>query len=166
VLFAGLSLYVLLPSLLSVFGSWRSLTHLDRPFAVLVVVSIVASFVSLWELERIALGGPAWFPVVAAELSGNALSHVVPSAAAGGALETRMLTEAGMDAGDLVAALSASTALQWGTTAALPVLAPPAIIGGVRIDHRLDVAPPWARRSSWSCSHSRRRPSPRTSRSR
>jgi uncharacterized protein (TIRG00374 family) len=138
--FTGLSLYVLLPSLLSVFGSWRSLGHLDWPFAVLVVACVVASFVSLWELERIALGTRAWFPVITAELSSNALSHVVPSAAAGGALETSMLVDAGLDRGDTVAALTASTALQWATTAALPVLALPAVLGGARIDHRLDVA--------------------------
>mgnify|MGYP001601160218 CR=1 FL=1 len=35
-LLAGASLYLLLPSLLAVFGSWRSLSHLDWPFAVLV----------------------------------------------------------------------------------------------------------------------------------
>ena len=125
VAFTGLSLYVLLPNLLPVFGSWRSLAHLDRPFAVLVVACVAAGFVSLWELERIALGTPAWFPVIAAELSGNALSHVVPSAAPGGALEASMLGDAGLAPGDTVAALTASTALQWGTTAALPVLALP-----------------------------------------
>jgi threonine/homoserine/homoserine lactone efflux protein len=40
---AGASLYLLLPSLLAVFGSWRSLSHLDWPFAVLVLVCEVAS---------------------------------------------------------------------------------------------------------------------------
>ncbi len=135
----GLSLYVVLPSLLSVFGSWRSLSEVDVPFAVLVVVCVVLSFACLWELERIALGTRMWFPVIAAELSGNAFSHVVPTAA-GGALEASMLTTAGLDAGDVIAGLGASTALQWGTTAVLPVLALPAILGGAPIDHRLDVA--------------------------
>jgi hypothetical protein len=92
VVVAGLSLYVLLPSLLSVFGVWRSLGHVDWLFAVLVVLCVVASFVCLWELERVALGTRAWFPVVTAELSGNALSHVVPSPAPGGVLEASMLS--------------------------------------------------------------------------
>jgi hypothetical protein len=35
----GLALYVLLPSVLSVFGSWRSLSHLDWPFATLTLGS-------------------------------------------------------------------------------------------------------------------------------
>jgi hypothetical protein len=39
------SLYVLLPSLLAVFGSSRSLSHLDWPFAVLTLACEAASFV-------------------------------------------------------------------------------------------------------------------------
>jgi len=136
----GLSLYVLLPSLMSVFGSWRSLSHLSWPFAILTVGCEVASFVCLWELERIVLGTRMWFPVIAAQLSGNALGHLVPSAAPGGALETSMLATAGFDAGETVAALGASTGLQWATTSSLPVLALPAILGGTPINHRLDVA--------------------------
>ena len=52
----GVSLYLLLPSLLSVLSSWPSLEHLDWPFAVLVLVFEVASSICLWELDRIALG--------------------------------------------------------------------------------------------------------------
>jgi hypothetical protein len=52
----GLALYVLLPSLLSVFGSWRSLSHLDWPFAALTLVSELLSCVCVWELDRVALG--------------------------------------------------------------------------------------------------------------
>ena len=52
---AGASLYLLLPSLLAVFGSWRSLSHLDWPFAVLVLACEVTSYVWLWQLDRTAL---------------------------------------------------------------------------------------------------------------
>ena len=59
---AAVALYVLLPSLLAVFGSWHSLEHLDWPFAVLVLGCETASSVCLWELDRLALrtapGGP------------------------------------------------------------------------------------------------------------
>lgn len=48
---AGASLYLLLPSLLAVFGSWRSLSHLDWPFAGLVVASEVSSYICLWQLD-------------------------------------------------------------------------------------------------------------------
>jgi len=58
----GVALYVLLPSLLSVFGSWRSLSHLDWPFAALVLAAEIASFVCLWSSTASrsarARGGP------------------------------------------------------------------------------------------------------------
>jgi hypothetical protein len=77
----GLSLYLLLPSLAAVFGSWRSLAHLSWPFTVLTLGCEVGSFVCLWQLERIVLRTRRWLPVIAAQLSGTALGHFLPSAA-------------------------------------------------------------------------------------
>jgi hypothetical protein len=77
-LVAGVSLYLLLPTLVSVFGSWRSLSHLEWGFAILVFVCEGASHVCLWQLDRIALGTRAWFPVATAQLSGNAVGRFVP----------------------------------------------------------------------------------------
>jgi hypothetical protein len=57
----GVAFYVL-----SVFGAWRSLAHLDRPFAVLVLACEVASFVCVWELDRITLRMRPWLSVIAA----------------------------------------------------------------------------------------------------
>jgi uncharacterized membrane protein YbhN (UPF0104 family) len=51
----GVSLYLLLPSLLAVFASWRSLAHLDWPFTILTLACEVTSWVCLWEVDRIAL---------------------------------------------------------------------------------------------------------------
>jgi serine protease AprX len=79
-LVAGVSLYLLLPTLVSVFGSWRSLSHLEWGFAILVFVCEGASHVCLWQLDRIALGTRAWFPVATAQLSGNAVGRFVPGA--------------------------------------------------------------------------------------
>jgi hypothetical protein len=64
----------------AVFGSWRSLEHLEWGFAVLVFVCEAASYVCLWQLDRIALGTGAWFPVATAQLSGNAVGRLVPGA--------------------------------------------------------------------------------------
>jgi uncharacterized protein (TIRG00374 family) len=137
----GLGIYLLLPSLLSVFGSWGSLEHLDWPFAILAVVCEGASFVCLWKLDRIALRARAWFPVAAAQLSGNAAGRVLPG---GGATATgvsvAMLRRAGVDTGRAVAALGTSSALQLATALALPLLAVPAILGGTPVDHSLAVA--------------------------
>jgi uncharacterized protein (TIRG00374 family) len=140
-LLAGASLYLLLPSLLAVFGSWRSLSHLDWPFAVAVLACEVASFVWLWQLERIALRTKRWFLVATAQLSGNLAGRILPGGGAtAAALSASMLHDAGVETGDAVAAFGASSALQLATTAALPLLALPAILGGVPVDHGLVAA--------------------------
>jgi uncharacterized protein (TIRG00374 family) len=140
-LVGGLALYVLLPSLLSVFGSWRSLSHLDWPFAALVLVAEVASYVCLWELDRIALGTRAWFPVIAAQLTGNAVGRILPGGGATAtAVSASMLGRAGIDTGEAAAAFGTSTLLQLATTFALPVLALPAIAAGAPINRGLETA--------------------------
>ena len=137
----GVALYVLLPSLLAVFGSWRSLSHLDWPFAALVLACEAASLVCLWELDRIALRTRAWLPVIAAQLSGNAMGRIFPG---GGATATvvsvSMLREAGIDTGEAAAAFGTSTLLQLATTFALPILTLPAIVGGAPVNHSLAMA--------------------------
>jgi len=138
---AAVSLYLLLPSLLAVFGSWRSLSHLDWRFAPLVLVCEIASYLCLWELDRIALHTRAWFPVAAAQLSGNTVGRIFPG---GGATATAftasMLRKTGVDTGEAAAAFGASTGLQLATTLALPVLALPAIAGGAPVSHSLVTA--------------------------
>jgi uncharacterized membrane protein YbhN (UPF0104 family) len=120
----GVGIYLLLPSLLPVFGSWRSLDHLDWPFAILAVACEAASFVCLWKLDRIALRVRAWFPVAAAQLSGNAAGRVLPGGGATATgLSVAMLRRAGVDAGQAVVALGTSSALQLATAFALPLLA-------------------------------------------
>ena len=138
---AGASLYLVLPSLLAVFGSWRSLSHLDWPFAVVVLACEVVSYVWLWQLDRIALHTKGWFPVATAQLSGNLAGRILPGGGAtAAALSASMLHDAGVETGDAVAAFGASTALQLATTAALPVLALPAILGGATVNHSLAAA--------------------------
>jgi len=138
---AGIALYVLLPSLLAVFGSWRSLSHLEWPFAVAVPGCEAASFVCLWQLDRIALRTRAWRPVIAAELSGNAAGRIFPGGGATATLiSTSMLRQAGVDTGEAAAAFATSTLLQLATTFALPILTLPAIVGGAPIARSLATA--------------------------
>jgi uncharacterized protein (TIRG00374 family) len=138
---AGVSIYLLLPSLLAVFGSWRSLTHLDWRFGLLVLPCEVASYLCLWELDRIALHTRAWFPVVTAQLSGNLVGRILPGGGATAtAFSASMLRKAGIETGEAVAAFGASGGLQLATTLALPVLALPAIAGGAPVDHSLATA--------------------------
>jgi uncharacterized protein (TIRG00374 family) len=135
---AAIALYLLLPSLVAVFSSWRSLEHLDWPFAVGVLVFEIVSSVCLWEVDRIALGVHEWFAVATTQLAGNALGRIVPGSAT--PTTVVLLRRAGVNAGDASAALAASTLLQIATALALPVLSIPAIVGGAPVDHSLVVA--------------------------
>jgi uncharacterized protein (TIRG00374 family) len=138
VLITGVSLYMLLPSLVAVFSSWRSLSKLTWYWAALALVSEAGSFICLWELDRIALRVRSWFTVASAQLSGNTVGRIVPG---GGATATAfaisMLRRAGVEVGQAAAALAASSSLQLGTTLALPLLALPAILGGAPVSRSL-----------------------------
>ena len=138
---SALSLYVLLPSLLSVLGSWHSLERDDWYFVVLVFLCEALSFVFLWELDRVALHTRSWFVVACAQLSGNAVGRVLPGGAATAtAFSVSMLRRARVDAGEAATALGASTLMQLGTTLALPLLSIPAIASGAPVNHGLAVA--------------------------
>jgi hypothetical protein len=140
-LVAGVSLYFVLPSLLAVFSSFRSLSGVRWEWVLPIVLFEGASYVSLWQLDRIALRVRSWFLVAVSQLSGNAVGRVLPGGGATAtAFEVGMLRTAGLDTGDATAALSASTLLQLATTFALPVLALPAILGGAPVDHSLAMA--------------------------
>jgi uncharacterized protein (TIRG00374 family) len=138
---AGVSLYFLLPSLVGVFASWRSLSHLDWSFALLALACEAASYMCLWDLDRIALKTGAWLPVAAAQLTGTAAGRILPGGGATAtAFSTSMLRKTGVDAGEAAAAFTASALLQIATKLALPILALPAIVGGAPVDHGLAVA--------------------------
>jgi uncharacterized protein (TIRG00374 family) len=134
----AVSLYLLLPSLISVFSSWRSLAHLNWYWAGLALLAEIASFVSLWSLDRIALRTTNWFAVACAQLSGNAFGRIVPGGGAtASAFAVRMLRRAGIEVGRAAAALAASTALGIAMTLLLPLLALPAIVGGAPVNRSL-----------------------------
>jgi uncharacterized protein (TIRG00374 family) len=136
----AVSLYLLLPSLLAVFGSWRSLEGVDWPFVALALAAELASYLCLWELDRIALHTGAWRLVAAAQLTGNAAGRVFPGAGVTAtAVSSSMLEDAGIERGDAAAALGASSLLQVGTALALPIVALPAAIGSASTSHDLRV---------------------------
>jgi uncharacterized protein (TIRG00374 family) len=134
----GVSLYLLLPSLLGVFSSWRSLSHLNWYWTGLALLSEAASFICLWELNRISLHENSWFVVACAQLSGNSVGRIVPGGAATAtAFAVGMLRRAGVNLGQAATALTASTLLQLAARLSLPLLALPAIIGGATVSHSL-----------------------------
>ncbi|WP_028059736.1 lysylphosphatidylglycerol synthase transmembrane domain-containing protein [Candidatus Solirubrobacter pratensis] len=127
----GVSLYLVLPSVIEVFGSWRRITE----FSLLALAAMAglqaASLACLWALQHVALRARRWRPVIASQLAGNALSKIAPGGGAlGAALQYRMLVQAGLPAGSTVAALTAVNLLVFAVVLALPVLAIPALLRG------------------------------------
>ena len=105
VVVAGVALYLVLPELFAVFHSWPRLATLDLLWFVPALLAEGAHFVCTFSLQRIALRTRAWFSVITAQLAGNAISLIVPGgAAAGAAVQFRMLAVSGMDATDAVGA--------------------------------------------------------------
>jgi len=135
---AAVGFYLVWPELLKLFSAWPQLTTLDQVWFAAVAVAEAASFVSLWGLTRVALGEKSWFAVGTAQLGSTAVSRVMPGgAAAGGAVQYKMLVEAGGDPSRVATGLTATNLLLLATLVALPVLSLPAILSGVQVDRGL-----------------------------
>jgi uncharacterized protein (TIRG00374 family) len=120
------ALYFVLPGLLATFDALPRLRDVSPPWFVVVLVLESASFASLWQLQRIALRTDDWFAIAASHTAANAVGRAVPGGvAAGGALQLKMLHQAGFDIPTATAALTATGMLSTGILFALPVLALP-----------------------------------------
>jgi uncharacterized protein (TIRG00374 family) len=129
----AVSLYFLFPSLVDTFTQWRALAGLDPWWILLALVFEATSVMSLWEVQRIALRTSSWFAVGTAQLAGNAAGNVVPGGAAtAGAFSYRMLVRAGVRGDDVAGGLTAVSVANTATVLAFPLLALPAIIGGLQ----------------------------------
>jgi hypothetical protein len=126
-----LALYVLWPSLLKVFSAWPELLTINPVWFVVMFAAEIASFACAWALQRLALRTGRWFAIATAQISGNAFSRIVPGgAAAGGAIQYRLLVQSGLDATAIGTGLATASFISSGTLFALPVLALPAIVFG------------------------------------
>lgn len=132
----GVSLYLVAPSLVELFGSWDDLGDLASGWLVAMVGLQALALACAWVLQHLAMRAPVWPPVVSSQLAGNALAKVAPGGGAiGAALQYRMLIAAGLPANRVVAGLTAANLLTFAVVLALPVLAIPAMLrGGVDKD--------------------------------
>ena len=141
----GVGLYVVAPSLLTLFGAWPRLRDVQPWWFVVLVALEGCSMASLWWLTRLALtpdgaaaaepvavhDRPGWGTVATAQLAGNAASKVVPGGpAAGGVVQARVLIRAGQPPAAVASALTAVGLLTTGVLLLLPVLTLPALIIG------------------------------------
>jgi uncharacterized membrane protein YbhN (UPF0104 family) len=128
---ALVTLYILWPSLLQVFSAWPALLSINPVWFVVMAAAELASFASMWSLQRLALRTRKWFGVAMSQLAGNALSRIVPAgAAAGAALQYRMLAQAGVATTTAATGLTATSLIGTATLLALPILTIPAILAG------------------------------------
>jgi uncharacterized protein (TIRG00374 family) len=135
---SGVALYLVFPELVDVFHAWPKLVNLNLLWFIPALLAEVAHFACTFSLQRIALRTKAWFSVITAQLAGNAISLIVPGgAAAGAAVQFRMLAVSGMDATDAVGGLTAFSFLGIGGLLALPVFVLPAVLFGAPVSSGL-----------------------------
>lgn len=134
----AVTLYLLFPSLVRVFGSWRELEDIQPLWFIAMLAAEAGSFVCVWVLFRLAIRDAGWFVIATSQLASNAVSRVVPGGAAtGGAVQYRMLSVSGADPAAAASALTAVSLITTGAVFAMPVFALPAIVLGTPVDRGL-----------------------------
>jgi uncharacterized protein (TIRG00374 family) len=125
------SLYLVFPSLVATFSSWRQITRFSATSLLVMFALQVGVCACLWDLQRVALHPVRWRPVIAAQLASNALSNIAPGGGpVGAALQYRIFVAAGLERRATVRALTAVNLLVFAVVLGLPVLAIPAVVAG------------------------------------
>jgi putative heme transporter len=137
-LVTAISLYLLAPALLEVFGAFDELDEISPLWFPAMIAPQIGSYACIWGIQKLAVRADRWGPVVTSQLASNAFGRVVPGGvAASGAVQYAMLVRAGVPAAAAASGMTASALLLFGTLLALPLLATPAVIGGVAVDPHL-----------------------------
>ncbi len=139
-----LTLYVLGPGLVEVLSSAPRLREIGWWWFPLMLVLEAGSFVCLWVVMWVAIRRASLWQIGTSQLASNAFGRVVPGGgAAAGALQYRMLVDAGAPRGATATGLTAANLLTFGVLLGLPLLAVPAILEG-RVDAGIRTLLVWA----------------------
>jgi uncharacterized protein (TIRG00374 family) len=137
----AVSLYLLAPSLLGVFGAFDELNRISPLWFLAMVALQVGSFFCMWGILRLAVRTRRWRPVILSQLAANSFGRVVPGGLATvGAVQYAMLVRAGIPSAATASGITASALVVFATLLALPLLALPAILTGVAVDPTLTKA--------------------------
>jgi uncharacterized protein (TIRG00374 family) len=137
----AVSLYLLAPALIGVFGAFDELDEINPLWFVAMVALQVGSFACMWGILRLAVRTDRWRPVILSQLAANSLARVVPGGPATvGAVQYSMLVRAGVPTAAAASGITASALVVFATLLALPLLALPAILTGVAVDPTLTKA--------------------------
>ncbi len=141
----GIGLYIVTPSLLTMFAAWPQLAEVDVPWFLVLTALQVGRLVSLWWLTKLALapapasaGGEAdavprlgWGTTATAQLAGSAAAKVLPGGGAtGGVIQAKVLIDAGQPGRTVASGLTAIGLLNNAVLFLLPVLTVPALLIG------------------------------------
>ena len=134
----AISLYLLAPALIGVFGAFDELDEISPLWFVAMVALQVGSFACMWGILRLAVRTNRWRPVILSQLAANSFGRVVPGGVATvGAVQYSMLVRAGVPAASAASGITASALLVFAMLLALPLLALPAVLTGVAVDPAL-----------------------------
>jgi len=134
----AVALYGVAPAVIDVLGGYKDLDRVSPAWWIAVIVTQVAGWVALWDVQRLALHTKNWFAIATSQLASGSLGRVVPGgAAATAALQYRMLWQAGLSRPAVATGLAAGSILLLGALASLPLLAVPALIAGRKIPNGL-----------------------------
>lgn len=134
----GIGLYVVAPSLVTMFAAWPQLAQVDVPWFFVLAGLQLGRLVSLWWLTKLALrstdpGIPrlGWGTTATAQLAGSAAAKILPGGgAAGGVVQAKVLIESGQPGGAVASGLGAIALLNNAVLFLLPVLTIPALLIG------------------------------------
>jgi uncharacterized protein (TIRG00374 family) len=131
----AVSLYLLAPALLQVFGAYDKLDEFNPLWWIAMVGLQIGSYSCMWAVQKIAMRAESWGPVITSQLASNSFGRVVPGGvAAAGAMQYAMLARGGVPAAQAASGMTASSILVFGILLALPLLALPAILFGAPVD--------------------------------
>jgi uncharacterized protein (TIRG00374 family) len=132
---SAVSLYLLAPALLEVFGAYDKLDEFNPLWWIAMVLLQIGSYACMWGVQKIAVRADSWGPVITSQLASNSFGRVVPGGvAASGAMQYAMLAHGGVPAARAASGIAASSVLVFGILLALPLLALPAVLFGAPVD--------------------------------
>jgi uncharacterized protein (TIRG00374 family) len=137
----GVSLYLVFPSVVDVFGSWRNIGRFSAASLAAMAALQAATMACVWAVQAIGLHTRRWRAVISSQLAGNALAKIAPGGGAmGAALQYKMLVRAGLPGPATATGLTAVNLLVFAAVLVMPVLAIPALLRGGVEPHLQDVA--------------------------
>ena len=134
----GIGLYVVAPSLVTMFSAWPQLAEVDVPWFFVLAGLQLGRLVSLWWLTKLAIRSPGadvprlgWGATATAQLAGSAAAKILPGGgAAGGVVQAKVLIDDGQPPQAVASGLGAIALLNNAVLFLLPVLTIPFLIIG------------------------------------